>query len=288
MQTKLEDKKNQGIFLVLVAAALFSMGGLCIKMVPWSPLAINGARSLISVMVLAIYLKMIKHKIVVNKAVLFGAVCMTGTTTLYCAANKLTTAANAIVLQFTAPIFVILLMWFIKKEKPRRLDVIACLVVFAGILCFFIDGLLVGNMLGNFIAVLSGVCYAGVFMMNSFKTSDALSSVFLGHGLSALTGIGFVFGETDFSGQSITGILLLGIFQMAIAYIFMSKGLEQVSAITASLTTAIEPILNPILVAIFWGEVISPVSLLGAAIVVIGVIGYNLIKIKLVPGESKR
>ena len=213
---------------------------------------------------------------------------MTGTTTLYCAANKLTTAANAIVLQFTAPIFVILLMWFIKKEKPRRLDVIACLVVFAGILCFFIDGLLVGNMLGNFIAVLSGVCYAGVFMMNSFRTSDALSSVFLGHGLSALTGIGFVFGETDFSGQSITGILLLGIFQMAIAYIFMSKGLEQVSAITASLTTAIEPILNPILVAIFWGEVISPVSLLGAAIVVIGVIGYNLIKIKLVPGESKR
>lgn len=288
MQTKLEDKKNQGIFLVLAAATLFSIGGLCIKMVPWSPLAINGARSLISVMVLAIYLKMIKHKIIVNKAVLFGAVCMTGTTTLYCAANKLTTAANAIVLQFTAPIFVILLMWFIKKEKPRRLDVTACLVVFAGILCFFIDGLLVGNMPGNFIAVLSGVCYAGVFMMNSFKTSDALSSVFLGHGLSALTGIGFVFGETDFSGQSITGILLLGIFQMAIAYIFMSKGLEQVSAITASLTTAIEPILNPILVAIFWGEVISPVSLLGAAIVVIGVIGYNLIKIKLVPGEGKR
>lgn len=288
MQTKLEKKNNQGIFLVLAAATLFSIGGLCIKMVPWSPLAINGARSLISVMVLAVYLKMIKHKIVVNKAVLFGAVCMTGTTTLYCAANKLTTAANAIVLQFTAPIFVILLMWFIKKEKPRRLDVTACLVVFAGILCFFIDGLLVGNMPGNFIAVLSGVCYAGVFMMNSFETSDALSSVFLGHGLSALTGIGFVFGETDFSGQSITGILLLGIFQMAIAYIFMSKGLEQVSAITASLTTAIEPILNPILVAIFWGEVISPVSLLGAAIVVIGVIGYNLIKIKLVPGEGKR
>ena len=68
----------------------------------------------------------------------------------------------------------------------------------------------------------------------------------------------------------------------------MPKGLKQVSAITASLTTAIEPILNPILVAIFWGEVISPVSLLGAAIVVIGVIGYNLIKIKLVPGEGKR
>ena len=280
MKAELKNKNSGGILLVLIAATLFSMGGLCIKMVPWSPLAINGARSLISVLVLATYLKIIKHKIVVNSAVLFGAVCMTGTTSLYCAANKLTTAANAIVLQFTAPIFVILLMWVLKKEKPKKIDVLACVVVFSGIICFFIDGLLVGNMLGNIIAVLSGVCYAGVFMMNSFETSDAISSVFLGHALSAVTGIGFVFRETDFGTQTLAGILLLGVFQMAIAYIFMSKGLEQVSAVTASLTTAIEPILNPLLVALFWGETISPLSLLGAAIVIVGVIGYNLIKIK--------
>lgn len=282
MERKTESRYHSGIYFVLIAAALFSIGGLCIKMVPWSPLAINGARSLISVMVLAVYLKLVKHKLVVNKSVLFGAVCMTGTTSLFCAANKLTTAANAIVLQFTAPIFVIFLMWLLKKEKPKKIDILACVVVFCGIICFFVDGLLVGNMLGNFIAVLSGVCYAGVFMMNSFEKSDAISSVFLGHGLSALTGIGFVFRETDFSGQAITGIVLLGVFQMAVAYIFMSKGLEQVSAITASLTTAIEPILNPLLVALFWGEMVSPLSLVGAVIVVIGVIGYNLIKIKVV------
>ena len=280
MKAELKNKNSGGILLVLIAATLFSMGGLCIKMVPWSPLAINGARSLISVLVLATYLKIIKHKIVVNSAVLFGAVCMTGTTSLYCAANKLTTAANAIVLQFTAPIFVILLMWALKNEKPKKMDILACVVVFSGMICFFIDGLLVGNMLGNFIAVLSGVCYAGVFMMNSFEKSDAISSVFLGHALSAVTGIGFVFRETDFGVQTLTGIFLLGVFQMAIAYIFMSKGLEQVSAITASLTTAIEPILNPLLVAFFWGEMISPLSLLGAAIVIVGVIGYNMFKIK--------
>ena len=102
---KMEQKNTSGIGLVLIAATLFSIGGLCIKMVPWSPLAINGARSLVSVLVLAIYLKLIKHKIVVNKAVLFGAVCMTGTTSLFCAANKLTTAANAIVLQFLLPFY---------------------------------------------------------------------------------------------------------------------------------------------------------------------------------------
>lgn len=271
---------GSGIFMVLTAAALFSIGGLGIKMVPWSPFAINGARSLISVLVLAVYLKVIKHKPVVNPAVLFGAVCMTGTTTLFCAANKLTTAANAIVLQFTAPVFVIWLLWIMKKEKPKKIDLLACVVVFSGILCFFIDGLLVGNMPGNIIAVLSGVCYAGVFMMNSFETSDAISSVFLGHAMSAVMGIGFVFQETDFQPQTIAGILILGIFQMAIAYIFMSKGLEQVSAVTASLTTAIEPILNPLLVAFFWGEAISPLSFLGAAVVVAGVMGYHLMKLK--------
>lgn len=280
MDNIITKQKNTGIFLVLSAAALFSLGGLCIKMVPWSPLAINGARSLISVMVLAIYLKIKKHKIRINPAVLFGAICMTGTTSLYCAANKLTTAANAIVLQFTAPIFVILLLWLLKHERPKKMDILACVVVFSGIICFFVDGIFVGNMLGNVIAVLSGVCYGGVFMMNSFDTSDAISSVFLGHAMSALLGIGFVFQETEFGPGALGGILILGIFQMAIAYIFMSKGLEQVSAVTASLTTAIEPILNPLLVAFFWGEKITLLSFVGAAIVMIGVLGYNLIKIK--------
>ena len=280
MKKETKNQNSTGILWVLIAASFFSIGGLCIKMVPWSPLAINGARSLISVMVLTIYLKTIKHKIVINPAVLFGAVCMTGTTSLFCVANKLTTAANAIVLQFTAPVFVILLMWALKNEKPKKLDIGACIVVFSGIVCFFIDGLLVGNMLGNVFAVLSGVCYAGVFMMNSFEKSDAISSVFLGHALSAITGMGFVVRETDFGTQTLLGIFLLGVFQMAIAYIFMSKGLQQVSAITASLTSAIEPVLNPLLVAMFWGEVITPLSLVGAAIVVVGVIGYNLIKMK--------
>lgn len=275
---KQQKKASAGIVFVLIAAALFSLGGLCIKMVPWSPLAINGARSLVSVMVLAIYLKKIKHKIVVNSAVLFGAFCMTGTTSLFCAANKLTTAANAIVLQFTAPIFVIFFMWILKKERPQKLDIGACLLVFFGVICFFVESMLVGDMLGNFVAVLSGVCYAGVFMMNSFETSDAISSVFIGHGLSAVIGCPLVLKETDFGMQAIGGILILGIFQMAIAYIFMTKGLEQVSAVTASLTTAIEPILNPLLVAFFWGEMITPLSLVGAAIVVVSIVGYNLMK----------
>ena len=271
-------KQSKGIFYVLMAAVLFSIGGLCIKMVPWSPLAINGARNLISSIMIGIYLKMTHHKIVINPAVLFGAVCMTGVTTLYTIANKLTTAANTIVLQFTAPVFVIFFMWIFFKERPKRVDIIATAAVFAGILCFFIDGLSSGNMLGNIVAVLSGVAYAGVFMMNSFEKSDSLSSIFLGQALSAMTCSWFVFGETDFGVTAVGGILALGIFQVGLAYILMSKGLDEVPAVTASLTTAIEPILNPILVAIFYHEMITPLSFVGAVIVIIAVVGYNVLK----------
>ena len=271
-------KQSKGIFCVLVAAMLFSLGGLCIKLVPWSPLAINGTRNLISVIIIGVYLKVIGHKVVINPAVLFGAVCMSATTTLFTIANKLTTAANTIVLQFTAPVFVIFLMWMFFKERPKRVDIIASIMVFVGIIFFFVDGLSAGNMLGNVIAVLSGVGYAGVFMMNSFKTSDSLSSIFLGQALSAVTGIWFLFGETDFGVTAIGGILVLGVFQLAVAYMFMAKGLDEVNAVTASLTTAIEPILNPILVAIFYHETITPLSFVGAVIVIAGIVGYNLWK----------
>lgn len=268
-------KQSKGIFCVLMAAMLFSIGGLCIKLVPWSPLAINGARNLISAILIGIYLKAINHKIVMNPAVLFGAVCMMGTTTFFTIANKMTTAANTIILQFTAPVFVILFMWLFFKERPKRVDIIASVAVFMGIICFFVDGLSAGNMLGNIVAVFSGVTYAGVFMMNSFEKSDSLSSIFLGQTLSAVTCIWFVFGETDFGATAIGGIAVLGIFQLALAYIFMSKGLDEVSAVTASLTTAIEPILNPILVAIFYQEMITPLSFAGAVIVIAAIVGYN-------------
>ena len=271
-------KQSKGIFYVLMAAVLFSIGGLCIKLIPWSPLAINGARNFISVILIGIYLKATKHKLVISPAVIFGAVCMTGVTTLYCIANKLTTAANTIVLQFTAPIFVIFLMWLFFKERPKKADLVASGVVFAGILCFFVDGLSTGHMLGNVLAVLSGVAYAGVFMMNSFEKSDSLSSIFFGQALSAVTCVWFVFGETDFGATALGGIFALGIFQLALAYIFMAKGLDEVPAVTASLTTAIEPILNPLLVAVFYHETVTPLSLVGAVIVVSGVVGYNVWK----------
>jgi len=276
------SKKQQRIGLVCIftAALLFSLGGLFIKRVPWSSLSINGGRNLISTMMIGCYLIATKHKLRFNLPIFFGALSMAATSTLFTFANKLTTAANAIVLQFTAPVFIILLMWAIFKEKPKKLDVITCITVFAGIICFFVDGLSAGNMLGNLLAVISGVSYAGVFMMNSSKTGDPISSVFFGQLTCAVIGVPFIFAESTFTFDAIISIVVLGVLQLGLSYILFTVGLKYTPPVAASLVAGIEPIMNPVLVAIFEGEMISLLSFVGAVIVIVSIVAYNCIKAK--------
>ena len=142
---------------MFLAAVLYSIGGLCIKLIPWSGMAINGARTAIALVVIGLYLKLIGRKPGFNGWILIGALSVCGTNILFSIANKLTTAANAIVLQFTAPIFVIVFSILFFGKKPRKLDLMACGLVLGGVLLFFVDSLSAGGMLGNVLALLSGV-----------------------------------------------------------------------------------------------------------------------------------
>ena len=180
---KINTKTNTeilGTVCMLAASLCFSTGGLLMKLIPWNPLAINGARNVIAAIVIGLYILVTKHKLKFNPTVLVGAVSMAGVTTLYSIANKLTTAGNTIILQYTAPIWIVILMFLIFGQKPSRSALISILIVFAGILCFFFEGLSTGKWLGDLLALLSGIFYAGVFMLNSFEKGDALSSVFFG------------------------------------------------------------------------------------------------------------
>ena len=277
-----DDAKKQrfGLLCMFFSAVLFSLSGLFIKFVPWSALAVNGGRTLISTSVIGLYMLITRHRLRFNRSVLIGTVWLAATTLLFVMANKLTTAANSIVLQFTAPIFIILLMWIVYRDKPKKLDVITCVIVFAGIVFFFIDGLSVGGMLGNILALLSGMTYAGVFMMEMAKEADAMSSVFFGHLLSAVIGIPFVFGETDFSPKVLLALGVLGVLDMGLGYIFFTTGLKYTKPVAASLVSGIEPILNPTWAAIFGNEYMSPLALVGAAIVLVTIVTYNCIKAK--------
>lgn len=191
----MENKRRTGTLCVFLAAVLYSIGGLCIKLIPWGGMAINGARTAIALVVIGAYLAVIRHPLRFNRWVAVGALSIFGTNALFSVANKLTTAANVIVLQFTAPIFVILFSALFWRRKPGRLDLLACGIVFGGVLFFFADSLEMGGGLGNVLALLSGVAYAGVFLMNEMPDSDAISSVFWGDVLSAVTGLPFLLGE---------------------------------------------------------------------------------------------
>lgn len=269
------------MLFVFLAAVLYSIGGLCIKVIPWNGLSVNAGRNLVALAVIGGYLLATRHRPRFNRWILVGAVCICGTNSLFTVANKLTTAANTIVLQFTAPIFVILLSAVFWRKRPKKLDLIACAVVLLGVLCFFVDSLEAGGMLGNALALLSGLSYAGVFLLNDLPDSDPISSVFWGDVASVAIGLPFLLQETDFSPVPMASLVILGAFQVGLAYILLTMGLRTTPAVTASLVSGIEPVLNPILVAVFYHETIGPLALLGAAIVVGGVVAYNVLRIKL-------
>jgi drug/metabolite transporter (DMT)-like permease len=276
MNTENKAQKIRGTLTMLSASVCFSLGGLLIKMVPWNPLAINGVRNLIASCVIGLYICFTHHRIKVNFTVLSGAVCMAGVTTMFTIANKLTTAGNAIVLQYSAPIWIILLMFVFFGKKPSRLEAVTIILVLAGILCFFFDSLSTGKIVGDLIAFLSGLFYAGMFMLNQFEKGDPLSSIVIGQFLCGLVLSPMTLRETVFSPSALAAVFILGTVQVGLAYILFSIGTRLTDPVTASIINAMEPILNPILVAVFYGEMLGGLSLIGAAIVVGSILFYNI------------
>ena len=263
-------------FLNLMCALCFSLGGILVKLVPWSSLAISSGRGLIAAVMLMIYMKLRHHKFVFNKSVLIGGCAVGFSSILYVVANKLTTAANAILIQYTAPVFLIFYIWFFMHEKPKKLDIIATAVISAGEICFFVDSLTAGGMAGNLLALLAGAIYAVVFMMKRFDGSDTLSSVLIGCVISGVVGLPWLVTETEFTPVTIGGILAIGVVQYGLGYLFMAEGLVGTPPLTASLISMVEPIINPILAAIVLHEMLSPVALVGAAVVIVSVLLYNI------------
>lgn len=273
-QTK---QARKGFWLVFAAALLLSLGGVCIKQIPWQPLSINSFRAIIALVVLLPFAKLTGAPFCLTPGVLIGAASVWGATTLFTVATKLTTAGNAVLLQFTAPIFVILLMWLFFRERPRRLDVLACLCVFGGVVCFFLDSLGSGRLAGDVIAVFSGVCYAGVFMMQRLPGANPIWATVLGQAMGAIVGLPSLVQETQFTSSALFSGVVLGLLQVGLAYALLTLGLQYAKPITASLVAGIEPILNPILVALVVGETLSPLSLVGGGVVFVSVMTYNLL-----------
>lgn len=239
-------------------------------------MSINGARCIFAALIYYIYIRIAKHKLVFTKAVVFSAVCNFLMAYTFVLATQMTSAANAIVLQFTQPIFVILFLWIFFHEHPSKTTIVTCLVAFAGITCFFLDKLTPSGMIGNLLAIVSGICYAIVFIQKKLPGADMDSSMLLSCLISVVIGMPFVARETDFSPQVILIIVLLGVFQFGCAMAFLAKGLKTVQPFSASVASMIEPILNPVLVAIFYHETIGFTSFIGACLVIGASMFYSI------------
>lgn len=261
----LHGERYKAIALLVITAVLWSMGGLLIKLINWNPIAIAGVRSAIAALLILIVIR--KPKITWSFNQIGGAIAYAGTVILFVMANKMTTAANAILLQYTAPVYVAIFgAWFLK-EKVKWIDWVTIFFVIGGMLLFFIDRVSAGGLAGNIIAIISGIFFAGTAMfMRKQKNESPLESIFLGNVLTALICSPFMFGSMP-DASSWAGLLILGIVQLGISYILYSIAIKNVTALEAVLVPVIEPILNPIWVLIVMGEKPGVWSLVGGFIV---------------------
>lgn len=269
------DRKRSILFLI-AASVLWSTGGILIKLVDWHPVAISGTRSLIAGLLILAYVR--KVRLNWSWPLIFGALTYASTVILFVVANKLTTAANTILLQYTAPIWVALMAGWILKEKIRWYDWASIAVTLIGMTLFFREGISGGNFLGNIIAVLSGVGLAGVVVfLRLQKDGSPIETVLLGNFLTFFISLPFIMTHGIPSTQSIIGILLLGVFQLGCAYLLYALAIKHISAIEAILIPVIEPLLNPIWVFLFIGEKPGTWTLIGGAVVIASVTGRSII-----------
>ena len=270
-------KASTAYLMLVIAALLWSLGGLFIKLVDLNPIIIAGIRSLGAAIVFLFYIK--KPKWYWGKYFIAGIISYSLMVILYVAAIRLTTAANAIFLQFTAPLWVIIFGYFILKEMVTKFDILAILFIFLGMGLFFVDELSFYGFWGNIIALISGVCFALVTVLIRKEKNFAFEIVLFGNAITALICFPFIlegFGNSSYIDLLI--IFALGIFQLGIPYLLYTKALKYVKAIDAILTGMIEPVLNPLWVFLFLGEVMGEWAFIGGSMVLIGSLGRAYFK----------
>ncbi|MCK9171266.1 MAG: DMT family transporter [Treponema sp.] len=283
-----------GVLSLVFCALLWSTGGVLVKLVDWNPFAIAGTRSLIGLITVCLMLRRLPSFIVRDEKngktdlrgtlyVYIAAACYAGTMILYIVANKLTTAANAILLEYTDPIYIIMFGPLILGEKNRKSDYVTVAGVVLGMVLFFADGLRGGRMAGNLIAALSGTSWGFcTIYMRKLTRRGSQDAFMLSHIITFLVGVPFIFIYGFPSGSVIVssgiGLLLLGIFQIGIPSILYACGIGSVRALSASFISMIEPLMNPVWVLLFMGEVPSVWTCTGGVVILGCIIGRELVQ----------
>lgn len=273
---------------VLIAVLLWSTGGLFIKITTLDAFSVNLGRALFAAVTVGIFIALRKG-FAFDWFTLLSSLFYAATLTCFVFANKNTTAANAIFLQYTAPVYILILAPLILGEKFRFKDLLTVVICLAGMSLFFLEpqnaaNKLAGNVFaGNIAALISGICLGMYFILlrhpRSMKRNPVLS-VFYGNIIIVVLMVPIIWSDlpvptpTDW-----LAISYLGIIQIGLAYIFFNYGVVRgVRSLDASIIGFIEPLLNPVWVLVFIGERPSLWALLGGIIIIGAIILHTVLQ----------
>jgi len=267
---------RKGPLCMLAAAICWSLGGLCLKYVQsWNPMSISGIRALFAAAVFAVYRKGFKVRL--TKGNILAALFLSATNILFVFANQLTTAAAAVLLQFTAPVFILIIEFIFYRKKPRLSEALAVTLTIFGMVLFFADQLDSGRLFGNILAIVSGLTFALVFVCNKRPDAEPEQSVMLGFLINGILWTPFAFFDSGITADPVAWgfVILMGVVQVGLAYVFFSIGIKRTSALLASLMVAIEPVLNPLWVALATAERPGSFAIVGGIVIILTIVGYN-------------
>jgi drug/metabolite transporter, DME family len=271
------------LLLVLAAAIIWSTGGLFIKWTTLSGLELSFGRSLLAAITVAIFTR--REGFGLNRVTALAALLYAALLLLFVLATKATTAANAIFLQYTAPLYVLVLEPLLYKEKFRRRDLVTVLFCVIGMSLFFVGKLRPQDVTGNLLALASGVCFALYFLLlrhSRAREVNRASSVIYGNLLVVLiaapAGLAAI---PHISLHDALSVLYLGVVQIGLAYTLFTLGMSRgIRSLDAGIVGYIEPVLNPIWVFLCLGERPSKWALIGGAIIISAVVAHTMLKAK--------
>lgn len=276
----------KGNLIILVTALLWSTGGVLIKFIPWSILSIASLRGLAGVTFLLAVRLLRRRKggfqpVRFTRYNIAAGAALFSTSALFLAANKLTTAANAIVLQYIAPILILFYTAFVQKRKPTKAEIALTILVFFGCVLAFADKLGGNGTLGDCLAVLSGFCFAAMILISQKKETQAEDGQIIGCGMSFLICLPFLLTDRSitFVPENVAAMLALGILQYSLPGFLFAKGVKMTHPLAASIIMTAEPIMSPIWVFLFLGEMPGTLAIVGFVLVISAVTLQSLIPI---------
>jgi drug/metabolite transporter (DMT)-like permease len=281
MAPSIRGPRGLGIAAMAGCAFLWSLAGLFIKLLDWNPFAIAGGRSAIAALFIWAWIR--KPRFTFSFPQVAAALSLVATMMLFVYANKATTSANAILLQYGEPVYVAIIGSLVLKERPKAEHWIGFAFVAFGMALFFAGGIGGGSALGNIAATAAGLTFAlYTIFMRMQKDGSPIESILLSHGITAVICLAasMFFPAPKLDARSLAVIAALGILQIGLASVLFAIGIKRVAALDACLVGVIEPAFNPLWVFLATREAPGANALAGGLIIIAAVVGSTVFSLR--------